>query len=42
MAAISQRTDSNVIFMNENFCILIRMSLEFVSKGPIDKKPALV
>ena len=28
--------------MNENFCILIRISLEFVSKGPIDNKPALV
>ena len=28
--------------MNENFCILIRISLKFVAKGPIDNKPALV
>ena len=30
------------IFMNEKFCILIQISLRFVSKGPIDKKSALV
>ena len=30
------------IFMNEKFCILIKISLKFVSKGPIDNNPALV
>ena len=30
------------IFFNENCCILIRFSLRYVSKGPIDNKPALV
>ena len=29
------------IFMNENFCILIRIPLKYVSRGPIDNKPAL-
>ena len=29
-------------FMNENFCILIQVSLKLVLKGPIDNKPALV
>ena len=33
---------SNYIFMNKNVCILIRISLKFVPKGPIDNKPALV
>ena len=28
------------IFMNEKFCILIKISLEFVPKGPIDNKLA--
>ena len=28
--------------MNENFCILIRISPKFVPTGPIDNKPALV
>ena len=28
--------------MNEKFCILIRVSLKFVPKGPIDYKSALV
>ena len=28
--------------MNENFCILIKISLKFVPKGPIDSNPALV
>ena len=26
------------IFMNEKFCILIQLSLKFISKGPIDNK----
>ena len=30
------------IFMNENFCILIQILLNFVPKGPIDSKSALV
>ena len=28
--------------MNETFCILIRVSLKFVPKGPIDIKAAMV
>ena len=30
------------IFMNKKFCILIKISLKFVPKGPIDNTPALV
>ena len=30
------------IFLNENRCILIKISLKFVPKGPIDNNPALV
>ena len=30
------------IFMNEKICILIKISLKFVPKGPIDNNPALV
>ena len=30
------------IFLNEKFRILVRISLKFVSKGPIDNKWALV
>ena len=30
------------IFFNENFCILIKFSLKYVRKGPIDNNPALV
>ena len=30
------------IFVNETFCILIKLSLKFVPKGPIGKNPALV
>ena len=29
-------------FVNEEFCILIKISLKFVPKGPIDKNQALV
>ena len=28
--------------MNEKLCILVRISLKFVPKGPIDNKSALV
>ena len=30
------------IFVNEKFCILIKISLKFVPKGQIDNNPALV
>ena len=30
------------IFMNETFCILIKISLEFVPKGPINNNPSQV
>ena len=30
------------IFVNEIFCILIKISLKFVPKGPIDNNPAVV
>ena len=30
------------IFVNEKFCILIKILLKFVPKGPIDNDPALV
>ena len=30
------------IIVNEKFCILIQISLKFVSKGPIDKKSAFL
>ena len=30
------------IFVNEKICILIKISLKFVAKGPIDNNPALV
>ena len=29
------------ISLNEKFCILIKMSLKFVPKGPFDNNPAL-
>ena len=30
------------IFMNEKFYILIKISLKFIPKGPIDNKPVLL
>ena len=30
------------IFVNEKFCDLIKISMKFVPKGPIDNIPALV
>ena len=30
------------IFLNENYRILIQISLRFVPRGPVDTKPALV
>ena len=32
----------NCIFVNEKFCFLIKISLKFVSKGPIDNDPVMV
>ena len=42
MAAISQTTFSNAFFMKVKFLFLIRISLMFVPKGPIDNKLVLV
>ena len=30
------------IFVNEKFCVLIKISLKFVPKGPIENNPTLV
>ena len=42
MAAILADDNFKCIFLNEKFCILIRISLKLVPKGPIDNNPALV
>ena len=42
MVAIFADNISKCIFINEKFCISIRISLKFVPKGPIDNNPALV
>ena len=42
MAAISQAIFSNAFFVNEKFCILIKISLKFGLKSPIGNKAALV
>ena len=42
MAAILADDNSKCIFLNENDRIPIQISLKFVSKSPIDNKPALV
>ena len=42
MAAILADDIFKCIFMNEKLRILIRISLKFVPKGPIDNKSALV
>ena len=42
MADISQTTLANPIFLNENIRISIKISLNFVSKVPINNIPALV
>ena len=41
MAAILQ-IFSGAFFENEKFCSLIKISMKFVPKGPIEKNPALV
>ena len=42
MAAILADDLFKYLFMNEKVCILIRISLKFVPKGPIDNKSMLV
>ena len=42
MAAILQMIFCRGIFMNEKFCISIKISLKFVPEGPIDNNSALV
>ena len=42
MAAILADDIFKRIFLNENVRILIKISLKFVPKGPIDNKSALV
>ena len=42
MAAILADDIFKGIFLNENFCILSKISLKFVPKGPIENNPALV
>ena len=41
MAAILQTSFSNTFSMNEKIGILIRISLKFVSRGPVDNKSVL-
>ena len=42
MAAILADDIFKCIFLNEKFCRLIKISLKFVPKSPIDNNPALV
>ena len=42
MAAILADDIFRCIFVNGNICILIKISLKFVPKGPIGNNPALV
>ena len=42
MAAILADDIFKCVFLNENICILIKISLNFVPKVPIDNNPALV
>ena len=43
MAVILQTILSDAfLIVNEKFCILTKISLKFVPKGPIDNNPALV
>ena len=42
MAAIFTDDIFKCIFMNEKFCISIRISLQFVPKGSVDNKSVLV
>ena len=42
MAAILADDIFKCIFWNEKFCIIIKISLKFVPKGPIDNNPEMV
>ena len=42
MVTILQTAFSNTFFLNENVLILIKISLKFLPKGPINNIPALV
>ena len=42
MAAILADDIFKCIFLNEKFCILIKISLKFATKGWIDNNPTLV
>ena len=42
MAAMFADGIFKFIFLNEKYCILIKISLELVPKGPIDNKSALI
>ena len=42
MAAIFSDDNFKCVFINEIFCILIQISLQFIPKGLIDNKAALV
>ena len=42
MATIRADDIFKCIFVNEKFCILIKISLKFIRKGPIDNNLALV
>ena len=42
LAAILSDDIFKCIFVNEKFCILIKISLKFVPKGPFDNNPPLV
>ena len=41
MAAISQTVFSDAFFVSEKLRILIKISLKFIPKGPVDNNPAL-
>ena len=41
MAANFEDDIFRCIFVNEKFCILIKISPKFISKGPINKNPGL-
>ena len=40
MTAISQATFFKIILLNENFWILIKISMKFAPKGPIENDKA--
>ena len=42
IAAILADNIFKCIFLNDKFCILIKISLKFVPRGPIYNNPALV